>query len=170
MYYVARWLSGKLWYLQHNCVGDTIVYHKASNVCLVKMDHIIRMFDLLMGVDCKKEHEIQIIPYSFHNISISKEKSFVKWKYVTGHRDGTAGDACVLLWLWLNPIMISKVWIWFVTSQCMSEWLNVTAFLGTADSEVHIVHIIVASLDFSLLCCIIEFIFIVYVFSFLIVL
>ena len=23
----SRWLSGKLWYLQHNCVGDTIVYH-----------------------------------------------------------------------------------------------------------------------------------------------
>ena len=23
----------------------------------------------------------------------------------------------------------------------MSEWLNLTAFLGTADSEVHIVHI-----------------------------
>ena len=22
-----RWFSGKLWYLQHNCVGDTIVYH-----------------------------------------------------------------------------------------------------------------------------------------------
>ena len=22
-----RWLSGKLWYLQHSCVGDTIVYH-----------------------------------------------------------------------------------------------------------------------------------------------
>ena len=25
-----RCLSGKLWYLQHNCVGDTIVYHWAS--------------------------------------------------------------------------------------------------------------------------------------------
>ena len=25
------WLSGKLWYLQHNCVGDTIVYHSASD-------------------------------------------------------------------------------------------------------------------------------------------
>ena len=22
-----RWISGKLWYLQHKCVGDTIVYH-----------------------------------------------------------------------------------------------------------------------------------------------
>ena len=27
-----RCLSGKLWYLQHNCVGDTIVYHWASNM------------------------------------------------------------------------------------------------------------------------------------------
>ena len=27
-----HWLSGKLWYLQHNCVGDTIVYHKDSNI------------------------------------------------------------------------------------------------------------------------------------------
>ena len=25
-----HWLSGKLWYLQHNCVGDTIDYHWAS--------------------------------------------------------------------------------------------------------------------------------------------
>ena len=24
------WLSGKLWYLQHNFVGDTIIHHKAS--------------------------------------------------------------------------------------------------------------------------------------------
>ena len=23
----SHWLSGKLWYLQQNCVGDTIVYH-----------------------------------------------------------------------------------------------------------------------------------------------
>ena len=23
----VRCISGKLWYLQHNCVGDTIVYH-----------------------------------------------------------------------------------------------------------------------------------------------
>ena len=27
-----RWLSGELWYLQHNCVGDTIVYHLASDL------------------------------------------------------------------------------------------------------------------------------------------
>ena len=26
-----RWASGKLWYLQHNCVGDTIVYHLPSD-------------------------------------------------------------------------------------------------------------------------------------------
>ena len=26
-----HWLSGKLWYLQHNCVGDTIAYHQASD-------------------------------------------------------------------------------------------------------------------------------------------
>ena len=28
----SHWLSGKLWYLQHNCVGDTTVYHQASKV------------------------------------------------------------------------------------------------------------------------------------------
>ena len=27
MWNTNRWLSGILWYLQHNCVGDTIVYH-----------------------------------------------------------------------------------------------------------------------------------------------
>ena len=27
-----RCLSGKLWYLQHQCVGDTIVYHWASDI------------------------------------------------------------------------------------------------------------------------------------------
>ena len=27
-----RWLSGKLWYLQHSCVGDTIVYHSDSDM------------------------------------------------------------------------------------------------------------------------------------------
>ena len=26
------WLYGKLWYLQHNCVGDTIVYHWAREL------------------------------------------------------------------------------------------------------------------------------------------
>ena len=30
---------------------------------------------------------------------------------------------------------------WSHISECVSEWLNLTAFLGTADSEVHIVHI-----------------------------
>ena len=29
---IYRWLSGKLWYLQHNCVGDTIVYHYGSDM------------------------------------------------------------------------------------------------------------------------------------------
>ena len=29
-----RWLSGKLCYLQHNCVWDTIVYHWASDLCV----------------------------------------------------------------------------------------------------------------------------------------
>ena len=28
----SRWLSGKLWYLQHNCVGDIIVCHWVSEV------------------------------------------------------------------------------------------------------------------------------------------
>ena len=32
-----RWLSGKLWYLQHSCVGDTIVYHSASDMVYVCM-------------------------------------------------------------------------------------------------------------------------------------
>ena len=26
------WFSGKLWYLQHNCTGDNIVYYSASNL------------------------------------------------------------------------------------------------------------------------------------------
>ena len=30
---IFHWLSGKLWYLQHSCVGDTIVYHWDSNLC-----------------------------------------------------------------------------------------------------------------------------------------
>ena len=29
---IICWLSGKLWYLQHNCVGDTIVYHWDSDI------------------------------------------------------------------------------------------------------------------------------------------
>ena len=28
---ICRWLSGNLWYLQHNCIGDTIVYHSDSD-------------------------------------------------------------------------------------------------------------------------------------------
>ena len=32
--FIFRWLSGKLWYLQHNCVGDTIVYHSDSDFIL----------------------------------------------------------------------------------------------------------------------------------------
>ena len=27
---ISHYLSGEQWYLQHNCVGDAIVYHKAS--------------------------------------------------------------------------------------------------------------------------------------------
>ena len=27
-----RWFSDKLWYLQHICVGDTIVYHQAMKI------------------------------------------------------------------------------------------------------------------------------------------
>ena len=27
-----HWFSGKLWYLQHNCIGDNIVYHSASHL------------------------------------------------------------------------------------------------------------------------------------------
>ena len=26
--------SGKLWYLQHICVGDVIVYHSYSDICM----------------------------------------------------------------------------------------------------------------------------------------
>ena len=29
---IYRCLSGKLWYLQHNCVWDTIIYHQASDI------------------------------------------------------------------------------------------------------------------------------------------
>ena len=32
-----HWLYDKVWYLQHNCVGDTIVYHEASKIiCLCR--------------------------------------------------------------------------------------------------------------------------------------
>ena len=32
MYWLTvHWLSGKLWHLQHNCIGDTIVYHWTSD-------------------------------------------------------------------------------------------------------------------------------------------
>ena len=34
-YIQHRRLSGKLWYLQHICVGDTIVYHKANKMMSV---------------------------------------------------------------------------------------------------------------------------------------
>ena len=37
------WLSGKLWYLQHNCVGDTIVYHYISEMAR-------RLSCLIMGI------------------------------------------------------------------------------------------------------------------------
>ena len=46
----------------------------------------------------------------------------VFWKYETGHSDGTAGDACVLLWLWLNPIMISKG-LNMICDITMHEWM-----------------------------------------------
>ena len=38
-------LSGKLWYLQHNCVGDTIVYHQDSKMC-VYLTHAVKGTDL----------------------------------------------------------------------------------------------------------------------------
>ena len=34
-------ISNTIWYLQHNCVGDTIVYHLASNINSKNCDQII---------------------------------------------------------------------------------------------------------------------------------
>ena len=37
---------------------------------------------------------------------------------------------------------LGRQWIYYVyTKEWVSEWLNLTAFLQTADSEAHIVHI-----------------------------
>ena len=41
-------LSGTLWYLQHNCVGDTIVYHKASNILFVLLV-VFQVFSCVMN-------------------------------------------------------------------------------------------------------------------------
>ena len=43
-----RCLNGKLWYLQHNCVGDTIVYDKDSNM-------IKQFYHRLLYPMCDKE-------------------------------------------------------------------------------------------------------------------
>ena len=32
IYFTNHWLGGKLWYLQHNGVGYTIVHHQASKI------------------------------------------------------------------------------------------------------------------------------------------
>ena len=62
----------------------------------------------------------------------------------------TRGFINLLYWKYGNHITNSAVnWMtWSVTDPELSaltirvsEWLNLTAFLGTADSEVHIVHI-----------------------------
>ena len=46
--------------------------------------------------------------------------------------------------LGLNSIHIGKKapddWVTLTPGLQVSEWLNLTAFLGTADSEVHLVH------------------------------
>ena len=34
---IIPWLSGKLWYHQHNCVGDTIFYHLDSELVSYKV-------------------------------------------------------------------------------------------------------------------------------------
>ena len=39
-------LSGKLWYLQHNCVGDTIVYHWASSITLLTQNLTLEMYQI----------------------------------------------------------------------------------------------------------------------------
>ena len=41
-------LSGKLWYLQHNCVGDNLVYHKASNILFVLLV-VFQVFSCVMN-------------------------------------------------------------------------------------------------------------------------
>ena len=46
-------LNGELWYLQHNCVGDTIVYHYESNLIQLKL---VAPTCLYMS-PCLNEHE-----------------------------------------------------------------------------------------------------------------
>ena len=58
----SRWLSGKLWYLQHNCVGDTIVYHRASNLHLVWwnwLHYSMKMISLAMILWL--QHQLRVV-------------------------------------------------------------------------------------------------------------
>ena len=47
-----RCLSGKLWYLQHNCVGDTIVYHRDSDLwCVILSDLCTFVISMVSSLD-----------------------------------------------------------------------------------------------------------------------
>ena len=40
-------LSGKLWYLQHNCAGDPIVYRQGRDILLLEVPAAIKFHDIL---------------------------------------------------------------------------------------------------------------------------
>ena len=59
-----RWLSGKLWYLQHICVGDTIVYRWTSD-----MDH------LNIVIDCHVFCERTCNVFTEDNLDTGKQRA-----------------------------------------------------------------------------------------------
>ena len=61
-----------------------------------------------------------------------------EWMGVSGRR---AWVGCVMSWLTMHVDWVMRQGSIYPTAWRSSKWLNLTAFLGTADSEVHIVHI-----------------------------
>ena len=45
-------LSGKLWYLQHNCVGDTFVFHKDSDVIFLSFLLLVLIYLTRVSILC----------------------------------------------------------------------------------------------------------------------
>ena len=71
------WLSGKLWYLQHNCVGDTIVYHKGSIMRFSPTQdqgtHIYNLFNPFLQIDFlihKETFFVILVKYSWYWVSV----------------------------------------------------------------------------------------------------
>ena len=69
---------------------------------------------------------------------ISRLRDFTRFGGKTSYRLVNRGSAGYISKLNFMPFIASDL---SAKMQGVSEWLNLTAFLGTADSEVHIVHI-----------------------------